>query len=146
MPVENHIFDGGSIASTRISGVVTAQEIIDYQFWLISAYRNGQLADSYRLLIEAGGISILQVEEKDIHRLSQINIVYGRGRGSLKTAIVVNEGPGRQLAALHKSLSKSAGVEVEIFDLRLDACAWLGIDPLLGQAQPKHGTGNRHDR
>lgn len=146
MPVENHIFDGGSTAITRISGVVTAQEIIDYQFWLISAYKDGKLADSYRLLIEAGDIGIVQVEENDIHRLSQINIVYGRDRGSLKTAIVVNEGPGRKLAALHKSLSKAAGVEVEIFNSRLDACAWLGIDPLLGQAQPRHGTGNRYDR
>ena len=74
------------------------------------------------------------MDEKVIYRLSQINTVYGRQRGKLRTGIAVDSGPGRQLAQLHKTLSKSIGSDVEIFEMREHAYTWLGLDPMAGPA------------
>jgi hypothetical protein len=134
MAIEKQVHDDGAFAVARVFGVVTAEEIIDFQFWLINAFNSGTLQKNYRLLIDARDVEIIQVDEKDIHRLSQINTVYGRQRGRLRTAIAVDSGPGRQLAQLHKTLSKNIGIEVEIFEMREHACTWLGIDPMAGAA------------
>jgi hypothetical protein len=131
MALESRIYDDGEFAVTRISGVVTAEEIINFQFWLISENKNGNLKNDYRLLIDARNVKTIQADEKDIHRLSQINTVYGRERGKLRTGIAVDTGPGKQLAQLHQSLSKTNGIEVQIFETRHAACIWLDIDPML---------------
>lgn len=130
MTLESLIYDDGEYAVTQITGVVTAEELINFQFWIINEHRNGNLNDNYRLLIDARNIKNIQVDEQDIYRLSQVNTVYGRDRGTIRTGIAVDTGPGRQLAHLHKTLSKTIGIEVEIFDTKQAACAWLDIDPI----------------
>lgn len=142
MTVEKKIHDGGSYAIARVSGVVISEEIVDFQFWLINSFKSGELQKDYRLLVDARDVEIIQVEEKDIYRLSQINTVYGRQRGKLRTAIVVESAPGRKLAELHRTLSKSNGIEVDVFELRDAACNWLGIDPMAGL----HDKGEKEDQ
>ena len=132
MTVEKKIHDDGAYAIARISGVVISEEVIDFQFWLINSFKSGKLQRDYRLLIDARDVEIIQVEEADIYRLSQINTVYGRHRGKLRTAIVVDSAPGRKLAELHRTLSKSNAIQVDIFEMRDAACNWLRIDPMAG--------------
>jgi hypothetical protein len=134
MSIEHIVIENGDALITRVTGQLKGEEMTEHMFWLINAFNSGTLQKNYRLLIDARDVEIIQVDEKDIYRLSQINTVYGRQRGKLRTAIAVDSGPGRQLAQLHKTLSKSIGIEVEIFEMREHACTWLGIDPMAGAA------------
>jgi hypothetical protein len=134
MSIEHIVIENGDALITRVTGQLKGEEMTEHMFWLINAFNSGTLQKNYRLLIDARDVEIIQVDEKDIYRLSQINTVYGRQRGKLRTGIAVDSGPGRQLAQLHKTLSKSIGIEVEIFEMREHACTWLGIDPMAGTA------------
>jgi len=129
MAIDTRIFPEENALVATAADVVTGEDIVDFLFWLINEHRAGRLQDGYRLLLDAGDAGGVQVTEADIHRLSQINMTYGRERGNLKTAIVVDGGPGRELAFLHKSLAKLSGVEVEVFKSCEAAHEWLGFTP-----------------
>ena len=133
MTIETSIFKEENTLIALFSGVISGEDLVDFLFWLIREHKQGVLRDGYRLLIDTRDIEVMQVGEEDIHRLSQINMTFGRGRGDLKTAIVVESEVGYKLANLHKSLSKLSSVDVEVFEDPKDACAWLGFILPFGQ-------------
>jgi len=108
---------------------VRADELIDFLFWIIKQNETGNLQNGYRLLVDATGVDDIQMDENDIRRISHINMTFGRQRGRLKTAIAVDTEAGRKLAGLHKILSRSANIEVEVFNTGESACRWLGFTP-----------------
>jgi len=129
MPIESNVYNDGKYVISRISGVTTSEEIANMQFWLIGQNNDGNLKNDYRLLVDARGVEDLQLNESDIRRFTQVNGVFGRERGKLRTAIAIDTDAGRRLAELHKTLSKSVDIDVEVFESRQAACAWLEIDP-----------------
>lgn len=139
MTMENWVDEHGTSARTRITGVLTSKELIEFQFWLISEHKKGKLKANYNHLIDARNVTVIQVGEEDIRRLSQINNVYGRDRDQRRIGIVVDSSQSKMLANLHKTLSKQSGVEVEVFDTRIEACNWLDIDPMLDLFEGRRG-------
>lgn len=129
MTIETRMLENGNVLMALFSDVVSGEDLVDFLFWLIDEHKQGHLPDGYRLLIDARNVRIVQVRDEDIHRLSQINMTYGRGRGNLKTAIIVDNEDGRHLAHLHKSLARLSAIDVEVFESLDDACAWLGFIP-----------------
>ena len=113
----------------KLSGVVDANELTDFLFWIIQQYKAENLRNNYRVLIDATDADNIQMNETDVQRISHINRTYVKNRGHIKTGIAVNTETGKKLARLHKILSKSVDIEVMVFDTRQSACNWLEITP-----------------
>jgi len=129
MPLSKTLSEESNYVIGKLSGVVVAEELIDLLFWIIQQYEVGLLKNDYRVLINLTGIDDVQMNETDIRRISHVNMTYARDRGQIKTGIVVNDKAGKRLAGLHIILSKSADIEVEVFDTLHPACSWLQITP-----------------
>ena len=129
MSLSKTLFKEKNYVIAKITDVLSADELIDFLFWIIKQKEAGYLQNEYRLLLDATGVDDVQMNEDDIRRISHINMTFGRQRGRLKTAIAVDTEAGRKLAGLHKILSKSANIEVEVFDSSESACQWLAITP-----------------
>lgn len=127
MALEYKIFDEGLTVIALISGCVTADELNDYTFWLITNH-NKQLKSGLRHLILTRDIQKIQFTEQDLHRFAQINLTYGLGRGKVHTAIVSQDSAIKKLASLHKTVSHVANIEVNQFNILGEALDWLGID------------------
>jgi len=129
MSLRKTLFEEDNYVIGKLSDIVSADELIDFLFWIIKQNETGHLQKDYRVLIGATGVDDIQMTEDDIRRISHINMTFGRQRGRLKTAIAVDTKAGRKLAELHKILSKSVDIEVEVFDTSESACQWLNIAP-----------------
>lgn len=127
MALEYKIFDEGLTVIAVISGSMTADELSDYAFWLITSHGK-QLKSGLRHLILIREVENIQLTEQDIHRFAHINLAYGLGRGKIHTAIVSQDKAIKKLASLHKTLSEIANIEVNQFETPNEALVWLGID------------------
>lgn len=139
MALEYKIFDEGLTVIAVISGSMTADELSDYTFWLITNH-GIQLKPGLRHLILIREVENIQLTEQDIHRFAHINLTYGLGRGKIHTAIVSQDKEIKKLAALHKTLSQIANIEVNQFETPNDALDWLGVDSAQARAYAEQMT------
>lgn len=127
MTLKYKIFDEGLTVIAVISDTMTAEELNDYTFWLITNHGT-LLKPGLRHLILIRKLKDIQITEQDIHRFAHINLTYGLGRGETHTAIVSQDSKTKKLASLHKTLSHLANIEVDLFDDPQKALDWLGVD------------------
>ena len=139
MALEYKIFDDGLTVIAVVSGSVTADELSDYSFWLISSHGT-KLKAGLRHLILTHDLKDIQLIEQDIHRLAHINLAYGAGRGKLHTAIVSQDNEIKKLASLHKTLSQIANIEVNQFEDLQEALDWLSVDSAEARAYAEKMT------
>ena len=127
MALEHRVFDDGQTVIAVASGCLEADEFSDYAFWLIN--NHGELLKpGLRHMILTRALEEIRLTTEDIHRFAHINLAYGAGRGKIHTAIVSRNDEAKRLAALHKTLSQVANIEVELFEDHTEALAWLGVD------------------
>ncbi len=127
MALDYKVFDEGLTVIAVASGCVTANEFTDYAFWLIKNHGD-LLKPNLRHMILSRDLVEIQLAEQDIHRFTHINLAYGAGRGEIHTAIVSQDSEVKKLAALHKTLSQIANINVELFEDHRKALSWLGVD------------------
>ncbi|VAX14353.1 hypothetical protein MNBD_GAMMA24-137 [hydrothermal vent metagenome] len=139
MALEYKIFDGGLTVIAVVSGNITADELSDYAFWLITNHGT-QLKPGLRHLILTRELENIQLTEQDIHRFAHINLTYGLGRGKIHTAIVSQDNEIKKLASLHKTLSQIANIKVSQFDTPHEALDWLGVDSAEARAYAEKMT------
>ncbi len=140
MALEYKIFDDGLTVIAVISGCVTADELSDYSFWLISRHGTQLKSGLRHLILTRGKLESMQLTEQDIHRLAHINLTYGSGRGKVYTAIVSQDSEIKKLASLHKTLSQIANIEVDQFETLNEALDWLGVDSTEARAYAEKMT------
>jgi len=123
--IKRNIYNKGQLIVTKVSGHVHSQELIDHVFWLIDSHNIGEVQPGYDQIVYVEDIDSMTITEEDIHRIMQINIGLGQGRGKFRTAIIAIEPYNIELAHLYQSLSKDADLEVELCDDFEAAFAWL---------------------
>lgn len=126
MAVKHIVIQDGKALITRVTGVLTGNELTDHMFWLIDQFGKA-LKPSYQQLFDASELEDLAVEKADINRIAQIIQAYGDGRGKVRTGIVATLPKARQMAFAYQALSRITDVDVKIYDKIEDALAWLGI-------------------
>lgn len=131
--ITKSIHNSGRLVITCFSGVVTMPEIEDYFYWLVKNHGES-IRDDFSQLIYHDNVDKIDVQLKDIHRISHLNATIGRQRGSFNSALVVSDLKYYWLAKLHKTLSKNSGINTRIFRNIDDAFVWLHFENPLKNA------------
>ena len=126
--VEREIYYKGRLVVTRVSGEVRSQELIDHVFWLIDSHNIGEVKSGYDQLIYVKDIESMNIQEDNIHRITEISAGLGQSRGKFRTAIIAVEPSELKLAYFYKSLAKSLDLDVEVCNNFEEAFAWLGCE------------------
>jgi len=112
--IERKIYSDGLLVITTCSGKVTVEELVTSANWMVNNF-GGAIQQGFKQLFIASDADTHAVTEEDIHRVAQINLIQGRSRGGFSMAIIAAKPYPIALARLHKLLSASAGINVEIF-------------------------------
>jgi hypothetical protein len=103
------------------------KEIEEYFYWLVK--NHGQaIKNEFAQLIYHDDLVKIDVQLKDIHRISHMNATIGRQRGRFNSALVVLDLKYFWMAKLHKTLSKNSSINTRIFRNIDDAFAWLKFE------------------
>ena len=113
------------------------EEMEEYFFWLVKHHGNG-IADGFSQLIYHSELRAIDVQLKDIHRISQLNSTFGRSRGGFNSAIVVHDFKYYWMAKLHKTLSRSSNINTRVFRDIDEAFQWLGYKNLIEKKVTSH--------
>lgn len=125
--ITKSLFESGHLVVTCFSGVVTMPEIEDYFYWLVKNHGD-DIASDFSQLIYSCELEKIDIQLKDIHRISHLNATIGRQRGRFNSALVVADLKYYWMAKLHKTLSKTSGINTRIFRNIDDAFAWLQFE------------------
>ena len=125
--IAKSIFESGCLVVACFSGVVTMPEIEEYFYWLVKN-REENIKAGFSQLIYSEQLEKIDIQLKDIHRISHLNATVGRTRGSFNSALVVPELKYYWMAKLHKTLSKSSNINTRIFRNIDDAFVWLNFE------------------
>lgn len=125
--ISKNILESGHLVIACFSGVVTMQEIEDYFFWLVEQHGGG-IEDKFSQLIYTSELEKIDIQFKDLQRISHLNATAGRARGNFNSALVVTDLKIYWMAKLHKTLSKSSGINTRIFRDIDKAFEWLEFD------------------
>ena len=126
--VEREIYNKGQLVVTRVSGGVKSQELIDHVFWLIDSHNIGEVKSGYDQVVYVKDIVSMNIQEEDIHRITEISTGLGQSRGKFRTAIIAVEPSELKLAYFYKSLVKGSDIAAEVCKNFDDAFAWLGCE------------------
>lgn len=125
--ITKSIFESGHLVVACFSGAVTMPEIEQYFYWLVKNHGE-TIKDDFSQLIYHQDIDKIDIQLKDIHRISHLNATIGRQRGSFNSALVVSDLKYFWMAKLHKILSKNSSINTRIFRNIEDACVWLNFE------------------
>jgi len=125
--ITKNIFESGHLVVACFSGVVTMPEIEEYFFWLVKKHGNG-IENKFSQLIYSSELKKIDIQLKDLQRISHLNATAGRQRGNFNSALVVTDFKIYWMAKLHKTLSKSSGINTRIFRDIDEAFEWLGFE------------------
>ncbi len=129
--ITKNIFESGRLVVACFSGVVTMPEIEEYFFWLVKKHGDG-IEDNFSQLIYSSELEKIDIQLKDLQRISHLNATTGRQRGNFNSALVVMDFKIYWMAKLHKTLSKSSGINTRIFRDIDKAFEWLNYENPLG--------------
>ncbi len=124
--IERKIYDEGLLVVTKCSGKVTAEELIDSEYWMVDNF-DGKIKPGFSQIFDALDADTDAITENEIRRVAQINLNHGSERGNFSMAILAVKPYPLVLARLHKLLSVAAHIRVEIFSDIDAACKWLGV-------------------
>jgi len=128
--ITKSIYESGQLVAACFSGVVTMPEIEEYFYWLVENYGKS-IADNFSQIIYSSKLKKIDIQLKDLHRVSQLNATVGRQRGAFNSALVVTDFKIYWMAKLHKTLSKNSNINTRIFRNIDDAFDWLGYENTL---------------
>lgn len=124
--IEREIYNKGQLVVTRVSGEVKSQEVIDHVFWLIDSHNIGEIQSDYDQVVYVSDVESLNMQEDDVHRITEISTGLGQGRGEFRTTIIAIEPSELKLAYFYKSLLKRSDLDVEVCSSFDEAFLWLG--------------------
>lgn len=124
--IERKIYNDGLLVVTTCSGKVTADEMIKSEYWMVDNFSR-KIMPGFNQVFDAMAADTDDISEDDIRRVAHINISHGKERGEFSMAILAVRPYPLALARLHKLLSVTANIRVEIFSNIDDAYQWLGI-------------------
>ena len=124
--IERKIYHDGLFVLTKCSGIVTAEELISSEYWMVENF-GGKIKPGFSQIFDALDADTTAVTENEIHRVAQINLNHGAERGRFSMAILAAQPHPLVLAKLHKLLSVAAHIRVEIFSDIDAAYKWLGV-------------------
>jgi hypothetical protein len=125
--ITKSIFESGHLVVACFSGVVSMPEIEEYLFWLVKN-RDETIKADFSQLIYTEKLERIDIQLKDIHRISHLNATVGRARGGFNSALVVPDLKYYWMAKLHKTLSKSSNINTRIFRNIDEAFVWLKFE------------------
>jgi len=128
--ITKNIFESGQLVATCFSGIVTMPEIEEYFYWLVENHGKG-INENFSQIIYSSELKKIDIQLKDLHRVSQLNATVGRQRGKFNSALVVTDLKIYWMAKLHKTLSKNSNINTRIFRDIDDAFDWLGFENIL---------------
>jgi len=126
------VLESGHLVVACFSGVVTMPEIEEYFYWLVKNHGEAIQAD-FSQLIYSESLEKIDIQLKDIHRISHLNATVGHARGGFNSALVVPDLKYYWMAKLHKTLTKSSGINTRIFRDIDDAFVWLNFENKLSR-------------
>jgi len=125
--IDREVFNDGLLVVTKCSGKVTVDELVNSAHWMIENY-GSVIKPGFSQVFDALDANTDAITEEDIHRVAHINLNRGVEREEFSMAILAMKPYPTALAKLHKLLSVSVGIRVEIFSDYDDAYKWLKQD------------------
>ncbi len=125
--ITKSIHYSGRLVTACFSGVVTMPEIEGYFYWLVDEH-GIEIDENFSQLIYSSELEKIDIQLGDIQRISHLNATAGRRRGTFNSALVVTDFKIYWMAKLHKTLSKSSGINTRIFKNIDDAFVWLKFE------------------
>jgi len=128
MMIERKVYHDGLFVVTKCRGKITSKELIGRQYWMVENFGK-EIKPGFSQIFDALEADTGAITEDDIHRVAQINLHHSEERGSFSMAILAAKPFPVALARLHKLLSSTASIRVEIFSDVDEAYQWLGFQP-----------------
>ena len=125
--ITKNIFESGHLVVACGSDVVTMQELEEYFYWLVENH-GGDIKENFSQLIYYSDIKKVDLQVKDVQRLSHLRATVGLSSSSARLALVVPELKYYWIAKLYQTLSKSAHINTRIFRNTEDAFSWMGFE------------------
>jgi len=124
--ITKNIFESGHLVIACGSDVVTMPELEEYFYWLVENH-GGDIKENFSQLVYYSNIKKIDLQVKDVQRLSHLRATVGLSSSGSKLALVVPELKYYWIAKLYQTLSKSAHINTRIFRNIEDAFSWMGF-------------------
>ncbi len=124
--IERHIYNDGLLVVTKCRGKLTAEELIQSQYWMVENFGK-KIIPGFSQIFDALNSDTGAITEHEIHRVAQINLSHAKHRGNFSMAILAAQPYPLALAKLHKMLSVVSSIRVDIFSDVDEAYKWLDI-------------------
>jgi len=125
--ITKNIFESGHLVVACCSGVLTMPELEEYFYWLVENY-GGDIKENFSQLIYYSDIKKIDLQVKDVQRLSHLRATVGLSSSGTRLALVVPELKYYWIAKLYQTLSKSSHINTRIFRNVDDAFSWIEFE------------------
>ena len=125
---DSKIYNDGALIVGKMSGVIEPQSFINGIFWQIDCSNVGEVKKGFSQLYYDEDVERVEVTEKDITRIAEINTGIGVNVGRFRTSLVLRHPEIIRLAQFHQTLAQKMGYDVEIFDTLEEGFAWLSFE------------------
>lgn len=125
MPIEYKLKREGTLVLAHATGTLSLEDFISMQKKMIS---DQDLMDPHDTLLDARGVSDIQMTEKDLSAIAQSLTSGSKKLGARKLAIVAHEDLAFLLGSKYSVVEKGVNETVIVF-INIDvARIWLGIE------------------
>ena len=102
-------------------------ELEEYFYWLVENH-GGEIRENFSQLIYSSDLKKVDIQVKDVQRLSHLRATVGLSSGGSQLSLVVPDLKYYWIAKLYKTLSKSSRINTRIFRDVDQAFSWMNFE------------------